>query len=121
MATPLYPPTTAAGAPAAPAALTPPAPGYPLAGGHALGAQATPPAPGDLVAWRRTLTKGKRTTEEAGFAVVCEVGRGYASLWPLTGPVTRRLQVALEGLAVLIPAGELVAELDRRHSTGGAR
>lgn len=74
------------------------------------------PTPGDLVAWERVVTKGKRTSRETGYAVVCEVGRGYASLWPLTGPVTRRLNVALEGVTVVIVSGDLVAELDRRYS-----
>ena len=71
-------------------------------------------APGDLVAWRRAVTKGKRTDQQAGYGVVCEVGRGYASVWPVTGPVTRRLQVELSDVRVLVPALELVAVLDQR-------
>ena len=71
-------------------------------------------APGDLVAWRRVLTKGQTREEQAGYAVVCEIGRDYASLWPLTGPVTRRLQVPLDGCRVLVESAELITVLDQR-------
>lgn len=62
--------------------------------------------------WWRELTKGKATVEQDGYAIVCEVGRADASLWPISGPVTRRFTCALDDLDVLVTSAELLAELD---------
>lgn len=76
------------------------------------------PAVGDVVSWRRTIKRGQSTVKQSGYAVVCELGRGHASVWPLSGPVDRRLRVDLADLTVLLPGQDLLAELDRRS---GAR
>lgn len=71
-------------------------------------------APGDLVHWQRVIQRGKKETTQEGHGLVCELGRGYVSIWPLTGDVTRRLQVDITSGQVLLAASDLIGELDSR-------
>lgn len=73
--------------------------------------------PGDLVGWRRV--RGGHVVAH-GYGMVRTVIGGVVELEPWTGSTSHRLRRPVDDCRVVIPWGELTAELRRRDPQEGS-